>query len=300
MAAPLCVIRVGVPYQPTTCDAGIVGTMTAEGSDGETQDPRITARLAEALVQAPILFDRLRAVAQSGVSPGSEAAMDASVPLGHHVRIMAIDHLTTGVEHLVMWHRLLTAGVQPYVAHLTLVRGAMEGAVTCRWLIDPRKDSSERVRRGVALLLDDYGNRRDFESDFDIPARVIKPSAKSGAERYRELQTERDAARIGHTTVPSMTYRFGGYIGLPPARGRAIYRLLSAYAHGQQWKGLTANVQVVEDAPEVPGALLVKVAANDDLSVVLTALGVRTANTALNELETYCRAGRSGRPGRPT
>ena len=283
----------------TTGDAGIVGTVTPEGSDGDTQDPLITARLAEILAQAPILFDRVGAVARAGASPGSEAARDASVPLGHHVRIMAIDHLSTGIEHLAMWHRLLIAGVQPNAVHMTLIRGAMEGAVTCRWLIDPREDSAERVRRGVALLLDDYGNRRDFETDFGILAHVMKPPAKSGAERYTELQTERDAAEIGHTKVPKMTPLFGGYIGLPPARGRAIYRLLSAYAHGKQWKGLTAKFQVVEEATEVPGARLVKVTANDDMSVVLTALGARTATTALNELETYCRADRSDRRGRP-
>jgi hypothetical protein len=274
--------------------------MTLVGSDGEAQDPRITARLAEILAQAPILFDHLGAVARAGVSPGSEAAKDASVPLGRHVRIMAIDHLSTGIEHLAMWHRLLIAGVQPNTVHMTLIRGAMEGAVTCRWLIDTREDSAERVRRSVALLLDDYGNRRDFERDFGIPAHVIKPPAKSGAERYTELRTERDAAGIGRTKVPSMTYRFGGYIGLPPARGRAIYRLLSAYAHGKQWKGLTARFEVVEGALEVPDARLVKVTANDDMSVVLTALGVTTATTALNELETYVgSAAIAGRPVSP-
>jgi hypothetical protein len=265
-----------------------------EGISGDNQDPRITAKLAETLAQAPILFDRLTATSRDGAQDGSAAATDEASPLGHHVRIMAIDHLMTGLDHLVMWNRLLTAGVQPYVSHITLIRGAMEGAVTCRWLIDPRADSAERVRRGVALLLEDYGNRDDFERDFGI-ADAIKPPAKTAADRRAELKTERIAANIGPTQVPKMTTLFGGYIGLLPAQGRAVYRLLSAWAHGKQWKGMTAKFEIVEGAIAVPGGKLVKVTANDDLSLNLTTLGMMTATRALNELDGYCR-GSAQRP----
>ena len=261
--------------------------VAARDSDDDNQDPRITAKLAEILAQAPVLFDRLTATSRAGARAGSEAAQDESSPLGHHVRIMAIDHLTTGIEHLVIWHRLLTAGVQPYAAHVTLVRGAMEGAITCRWLIDPREDSAERIRRGVALLLEDYGNRGDFERDFGL-ADSIKPPAKSAAVRRAELKAERIAAKIGPTQAPKMTTLFGAYIGLPPARGRAVYRLLSAWAHGKQWKGMTAKFEVVEGAVAVPGGKFVRATANDDLSLNLTTLGMMTATRALNELDAYC------------
>lgn len=266
--------------------------MAAEGSDEDSQDPATTARLVEVLAQAPVLFDRLHTTAQAGASPGSEAAKDASAPLGHHGQIMAIDHLSCGVEHLVVWRRLLLAGVQPYAAHMTLVRGAMEGAVTCRWLIDPRADSADRIRRGVALLLEDYGNRRDFERDIGIAADAIKPPAKSAADRYTELRAARTANKIGATQVPKMTALFGGYAGLQAGHGRAIYRLLSAYAHGKQWKGLTTANEVVEDAIAVPGGQLMKVTANDDWSVRMTLFGVRAAAAAVGELETYYGADR--------
>lgn len=274
---------------PSANDEGMT-----DGAAGDNQDPRITAQLAEALAQAPILFNRLTATSRAGAQPGSAAAMDEASPLGHHVRIMAVDHLMTGLDHLVMWHRMLTAGVQPYASHVTLIRGAMEGAVTCRWLIDPREDSAERVRRGVALLLEDYGNRGDFERDFGI-VDAVKPPAKSAADRQAELKAARIAAKIGPTQAPKMTTLFGGYIGLPPARGRAIYRLLSAWAHGKQWKGLTAKFEVVEDAVAVPGGRLVKVTANDDLSLNLTVLGMMTATRALKEMDAYCGVSRSGR-----
>jgi hypothetical protein len=270
-------------------DEGIAGDWP-----GDNQDPRISAKLAEVLSQAPVLFDRLAATSRAGAHPGSEAAADEASPLGHHVRIMPIDHLTTGIDHLVTWNRLLTSGVQPYAAHITLIRGAMEGAVTCRWLIDPLEDSAERVRRGVALLLEDYGNRGDFERDFGI-ALAIKPPAKTAADRRAELKAARIAAKIGPTQAPTMTTLFGGYIGLPPARGRAVYRLLSAWAHGKQWKGMTAKFEIVEGAVAVPGGKLVKATANDDLSLNLTTLGMMTATRALNELDGYCR-GSARRP----
>ena len=264
----------------------------------DTQDPEITSRLAQVLSRAPALLDRLSAAARAGAAPGSPAEREAHSPLGHHARIMAIDHLSTGIEHLFVWHRLLLAGIQPYATHMTLIRGAMEGAVTTRWLIDPMADAAERTRRGVALLLEDYGNRRDFERDFGIPPEAIKPPAKTAAARYIDLQSERDAAGIRRIDVPKMTARFGGYAGLEPGTGRSIYRLLSAYAHGKQWKGLTVKHEIVEAAAEVAGARLAKVTANDDMSLWLTALGLKTAGTALGEIEAYCgvRASDEGQP----
>ena len=274
-----------MPYRPR---------VATEGVDSASQDPLITARLAEVLAPAPMLFDRLGVLARAAGVPGSKASEDASMPLGHHVRILAVDHLSTGLEHLVMWRRLLMSGVQPNAVHMTLVRGAMEGAVNCRWLIDPRRDDTERVRRGVAMLLDDYANRRGFEKDFGISPDAITPPAKSGADRYTELKVERGTAGIGRITMPDMTTLFGGYIGLTPARGRAMYRLLSAFAHGKQWKGLTADFEEADSAADFPGGRVVRVTANDDVSLAMTTLGARTAATALDELEAYCGTTQSG------
>ncbi len=261
--------------------------MAFDSPGGGNQDPRITAGLASTLAQAPVLFDQLHALTLSGPSDGSEAAAAIGPPLAHHSAILSADHLSTGLEHLVTWNRLLLGGVQPYASHITLVRGALEGSVTCRWLVDPRADAAERTRRGVALLLDDYKNRADFERDFGIPPEAIKPPAKSGADRAKELQTERDAAGIGRIDVPRMTARFGGYLGLEPAFGRAIYRLLSAYAHGRQWKGLTVTHVLSDAPPDATGAREAKVTANDDMSLPLTVLGIKNASTALAELHAY-------------
>jgi len=161
-------------------------------------------------------------------------------------------------------------------------------------LIDPRQTSAERVRRAVALLLEDYGHRRDFERDFDIPLDAYKPPAKTASVRHAELAQERDASGIGRMKMPSMTYRFGGYAGLEPGHGRAMYGLLSAYAHGSQWKGLTAKLESVADVAEVTGGRIVKVSANDDMSALMTDLGMKTAAAALAELEAYRDEKQSG------
>lgn len=153
--------------------------MADDDRHGDTQDPQITAKLAQILANAPILFDRLGATARAGIVAGSPAAEDATAGLGHHTRIMAIDRLATGLEHLVIWHRLLTGGSQPIATHMTLIRSAMEGAGTSRWLFDPRLGSAERVSRGVDLLLEDYGNRRDFERDFASNPPAVKPPPRA-------------------------------------------------------------------------------------------------------------------------
>ena len=89
-------------------------------------------------------------------------------------------------------------------------------------------------------------------------------------------------------TMPDMTTLFGGYAGLTPAHGRTMYRLLSAFAHGKQWKALTADFEPVESAVEVPRGRVMRVTASDDASLAMTILGARTATAALDELEAYC------------
>lgn len=261
--------------------------MASQDIDETTQDPRTTAKLNELLARAPVLFDRIVALSRAGPAPTSAAAEDGSSPLGHHVRVLATDCLSSGLEHLVIWHRLLTAGVQPYATHMTLIRGAMEGAVTCRWLIDPRTVSAERVRRGVALLLDDYRSRRDFERDLNLPLDAIRPPAKSGAQRYAELRDERDALRIGRVDVPTMTARFSGYAVPDGRQGRALYRLLSAYAHGRQWKALTMTLRALDAGHETRGVRLTRVTAGDTVSVMTTAVAIQTAELAVAELAGY-------------
>jgi hypothetical protein len=270
--------------------------MTTGATQGEGQDPQITARLLAAVAEVPALFQRVGAVALAAASSRSEATKDAARPLGQHVAILAGSHLSNGIEHLLTWHRLLTPAVpavgpaeawQPIAAHLTLIRGGMEGAVMCRWLVDPKADSAIRIQRAVALLLEDYRNRRAWEDDIDVAPDALR-SGKTGAQRYKELLAARKDAKIEEVDVLNYTDLFGLYAGYrAPCTGRAMYRLLSAWAHGMQWPLATARLEVIEDGPQVPGGKVGKLSANDDLSATFTALAVRIARIALDELADY-------------
>jgi hypothetical protein len=264
--------------------------------EGEDQDPEITARLMAAVSVVPAMWEQWLAVVRAASPPESEATKDAAQPLGQHVAILAGTHLSNGMEHLLAWHRLLmpptphgfpVQGWQPLAAHVTLIRACMEGAVMCRWLVDPKADSTVRIQRAVALLLDDYRNRRAWELDRGI-ADADFGKGKPAAQRFEDLRKERDDAKIEEVQVLTCTDLFGLYAGYrTPSSGRAMYRLLSAWAHGLQWPLITAKLEPIEDGPKVPGGGIGRLSANDDMSATFTAFAVRLAKIALGELATY-------------
>ncbi len=248
----------------------------------------MTERLVKLLEHAPELRERAAALAKAGSAPRSDATRDAGLPLGHHVGILAMDVLATGLEHLFVWQQLLTeAKLQPNTAHMTLLRGALEGVARARWLTEEEAGSIFRVRRGIALLVEDHRNRREFESDFEVPTERLESPAKSGGARYLELIAERDLAGIKAERVPPMTELFARYIGQDPGPGRGTYRLLSAYAHGMQWKGLTSQIEKIEGGPDVPGGLLVRTSANVAGAVMFTSVAVHGCLLAVEQLERY-------------
>ena len=270
--------------------------MTTGHGEGEDQDPDFTAQLRDAVSEVPALWELWLTVVRTGSSPQSEATKDTAQPLGCHVPILAGTHLSNGMEHLLSWHRLLLPptpqghtieGWQPLAAHVTLIRACMEGAVMCRWLVDPKADSAVRIQRAVALLLDDYRNRRAWECDRGI-ADADFGKGKNGAQRLEDLRQARDDAKIEAVPVLKYTELFGLYAGYrKPSSGSAMYRLLSAWAHGLQWPLATAHLVPIEDGPKVPGGGVGRFSANDEMSAVYTSVAVRLAKAALNELMAY-------------
>lgn len=271
--------------------------MTTGHGEGEGQDPEITARLIAAAAEVPTLWERWFKIARAESSRQSEAQKDAARPLGQHVAILAGTHLSNGMEHLLTWHRLLmpptppgvpVQAYQPIAAHLTLIRAGMEGAVMCRWLVDPKADSTIRIQRVAALLLDDYRNRRAWEYDLGVAPDADFGNGKTAPQRHTDLQKARKAGKIEEVEVLNYTELFGLYGGYRnPCSGRAMYRLLSAWAHGQQWQIGTANLEPIEDGPKVPGGGVVTLSANDDMSATFTAFAVRLTKIAIGELATY-------------
>ena len=111
---------------------------------------------------------------------------------------------------------------------------------------------------------------------------------KTGAQRYVDLLKARKAAKIEEVEVLNYTDMFGLYAGYrTPCPGRAMYRLLSGWAHGMEWPQGTAKLEAMKDGPKVPGGGVGRLSANDEMSATYTAIAVRLARTALHELMTY-------------
>ena len=97
-------------------------------------------------------------------------------------------------------------------------------------------------------------------------------SMTADGRRVSELETT-SLASVEYASSTLQARWYGARPEAPPpldsARSRPIVapwadrvkwgRSLSAYAHGKQWKGLTAKFQVIEDAAEVSDARLARV-----------------------------------------
>ena len=123
--------------------------------------------------------------------PGSRGAKSARRSLGHLHTVFAGHSLSSAIDHLFAWRLILRAGELPIGSHLTLLRGALEGAATCRWLIDSDIDYHERIRRGSVLQLEDWRQRKRFEESIGIGTdRPWTGRGMSGAARVVQ-HTER-------------------------------------------------------------------------------------------------------------
>ena len=118
-------------------------------------DPAILAQLRHELAALDELWRWREAALRAPAAPGSLVAADAPLPDARFVRMYAGQALGTALDHLAAWRSLLNGPALPMVAHLTLIRGGLEGAVRCRWHVEPTKDSATRVARGLAARRDD-------------------------------------------------------------------------------------------------------------------------------------------------
>jgi hypothetical protein len=193
---------------------------------------------------------------------GRHEETDSQAEVAGYVSNWAVTCCTSAVDHLRTWHALLIAGQQPVMAHYSLCRGVMDGAVRCLWLLDG--DEAERRARGGGLQLLDHDERHKFEVDAQS-GRPTKPEAKTGKERYEIAQAHLARAGIVPRSVPGWTDLYRDYAIAEPMRpraGAAVYRFLSAYAHGHAWGHLGAELGDLDQAYRVGDAVVIR--AKDD------------------------------------
>lgn len=250
--------------------------------DHERQDPRITEQLVQALSRVEPLRARYHVIATHGAAPGSAMAVDLAHPLGDHVWTQATQGWAVGSDHALAWAELLTkAHAHPMHAHASLLRGGLEGAVTCRYLVDPSLDHAMRLRRAANLQLADLQERAKWERSTRIDKRTFTPPAKRASARVTDLAAEMKQAGVVREDPWGMTTRFRHY-----SKGEWLFQMLSALAHGRSWSLLASELSKasVPLPPGPPGGL---VRARDDLSVLGTVAMVNALHRALAELETY-------------
>lgn len=256
--------------------------------DETTQDPQITALLRKLLAEMPALRKRGQSIVRADTKgPGSLAELDGQHGLGRFVWELAAASLGVAGDHLETWRRLVEdARAQPAWAHVTLLRGAIENAAFCRWLVDTRATSTERVRRGVAAQLKDWDERRKFEEASGADELPRTGEARTGRERVDELLRLRRAHGVAELHVPDFITLCGTYAIAAGLGGNALYRLASAFAHGKQWTLLVSESELPEGAsPNEPGPR--RVTASGHVSVGVTLCAVRTFEAAVADLEHY-------------
>lgn len=267
--------------------------MNDEGREPTPQEE--VERINELLADVDESRARIPIAAMSAPVVGSDAAQDGLARTGGLAGTFAVQQVMTALDHLLAWRALASAGHLSTFAHMSLLRSALEGAVTARWLIEHKAGSPERVRRGAIAQLEDWRQRRSFETSFGVTEKTWKGAqgGKSGEQRYREHV---DVMRVlGMVPVPAagekevppkmpdstwLVDRYGG--------GEWAYRLMSSVAHRSAWAtGMLSTRRREVDTPALPGAVGIEVVADWRWTLRMTALSAKFTRMAVHEVEAY-------------
>ena len=252
---------------------------------GDNMDPAIAAGIRERLDALDDLWRRYEAAGRRPIDVATLAGVDNALPHARFVSIHAAQALASALDHLTAWRLLIDAGHVPIQAHMTLMRGALEGSVRCRWLVDATVDSMTRVGRGYAAKREDFrqlglfeSSREGLEEGEERPPRV---RGKSAADRIVELEAWRSAAEIptvGFNDTTSLMITYGN---------ERWFRIASAAAHGKEWALLASKLEAATDVETSPGVSQGMVSASDDVVLGLTIATLVAVARAVVDFEAY-------------
>ncbi len=241
--------------------------------------------LSEILAPLAELWSRLQWL-RGGPVPGSPASKDGVTALGQQSWLFASLGASVAVDHLESWRRLAEAKLQPMWGHLTLIRGSLESSVLVRYLADPKADQDERIRRGVGVQRADLEERKTYEG-----RRVDMIAAGGQPARVRLADLEKAAKHAGIKPRQRLgaTELCARYIDTVKDRdGEYIYRLLSAFAHGQQWQVLAGSEFEIEGpAAGLANVDIAKVSADPRVAAEMSSVAIETLTSAMSDLERY-------------
>lgn len=268
------------------------------------QEGEITKALRELLAEIWPLRDRYDALTAAGPTPDSLAARHDANRLDRYALEFARQQWGLCNDNIIAWEAVIKAGLQPHHAHATLLRQALEGAVTARWLMEPGIADETRRLRGVKMERRDQADRAEWERAAGVADKTIVGRAKTGQERLAELKAAATAAGIEWKKMHAIGVRwlFAHYHVIHPRYqwktradspitfdGTTLYQALSGISHNRQWAA--AAFSVVEPASPAAGvtdSTNARWSANSYLSLILTGTAMATLAKALEELEKYC------------
>lgn len=252
--------------------------------DLQHHDLRTIQALVETLGHVSGLREREQALVQGGPAPGSTAGRTRSLPGGRYPEISASGYLVVAGDNLLTWRTLVLAKFQPAYGHLSLLRTAIECAVNARWLLDPSISAASRIARGLAAQQADHEERKKFETTIRGGPKMKAPG-KSVAERLDDLKREQVENSIANESM-NVTAAARSYL-VGSGNGEGIYRLLSAFAHGNSWSLLASDKETVLGMNPLPQGHIVQVTASEDLAVGMTNIAVMTYAAAVTDLGSY-------------
>lgn len=252
------------------------------------RDPRIGPTLA-LLAHAPSLRKRARALGAAPPVEGSDARLDQAAPAGVLPQVLAAQMAGVAAEHLFIWHLLLEQDVFPRYAHLTLLRSALEPAVTARWLLHGTTTAA-RICRAVALLEEDVVEWRKIASSFEAshPGVVIEALDD---EQLARIRADIDCSSAP-SRVPSRSDRVRDHAVHPGAKSDWIYRVLSSPAHGNTFSISTGEFGEALGS-NMPGTTARRVSPHTTLASVATGIVLQTVEAAIADLERYTGTGQA-------
>ncbi len=161
--------------------------------------------------------------------PWNESAVDSLLHLGILLLLSASDHVVAITRS---WR--IEAGTG--FASATLARGALEAGAWAMWLFDPDIDFRIRVARSVSLRLKHLEAAATRLSDLgksvgDVRRRVASLVALADDAGLTVVHDPRNSDRVRYVEepLPNVTDLMRDVFG---TGGRSMYRLVSAYAHG--------------------------------------------------------------------
>jgi hypothetical protein len=161
-------------------------------------------------------------------------------------------------DHLTAFVKTITEPLEAW-APWSCVRALLEACALGRWLFDPTIDWTTRVGRSLTLRLEGLNQQKRFglaagQSTSHAEDRILTvtgQAAKLGIEAVRN----RRGRLVGFgSPMPSMTRLVSDELG-----EEAMYRLLSAVAHGHLWAITELGLKLLpaEEAPPVEPSLRV-------------------------------------------